>query len=74
MASARAVAGRQRALTLLSPNPDLGPVLTGSAAEAGRVLNLDEVRAGRMSLGLLGTLVALILAFYIWTVSVQGGG
>jgi hypothetical protein len=76
MGNARSVVARRHGLTLMAVNPDAGPVVTGSAAEAagGVAAAFDDVSSGRISLGILGTLVVLILAFYYWTRSVQGGG
>jgi hypothetical protein len=64
-----------RALALVGSAPATGGVVTASAADRGPVAaTLDEVTAGRVSLGMLGALVVVVVLFYLWTREVQGGG
>jgi len=75
MATARTVVSRSRPLTLLSSDPAIGPVVTGAPSEVRRrVPTFDDVTAGRVSLGMLATLLVLSFGFYYWTRSIQGGG
>jgi hypothetical protein len=75
VATARSITQRSRALTLVGGDPDLGPVVTGAPSEVRRVgSKFNDVTSGRISLGILGSLVVLALLFYIWTNSIQGGG
>jgi hypothetical protein len=75
MATARSVVNRSRPLTLLSSDPAIGPVVTGAPSEVRRqVPTFDDVTSGRVSLGILASLLVLSAAFYLWTRSIQGGG
>jgi hypothetical protein len=76
MATARSITQRKHGLTLVGGNPDAGPVITGAPSEVahGAGAAWDDITAGRISLGILGSLVVLALGFYVWTNSIQGGG
>jgi len=75
MATARSLVAHRTPLTLVGGDPAIGPVVTGAPSEAHRaVATFDDVTSGRVSLGMLGGLVLIALAFYWWTRSIQGGG
>jgi len=72
MTTARSMTARSRGLVSVVPT---GGGITTSPAERGPIAaTLDEVAAGRVSLGMLGALVVVLVLFYVWTRDVQGGG
>jgi len=75
MTTARAMTARSRAsLSLVSPNPDSGPVVTAAASVTRVGQQWDELTSGRVSAGMLAVLLLVVMAFYAWTHSIQGGG
>ncbi len=50
----------------------LGGTVTAVGTSIGN--DIDDLRAGRFTLGAVGLSVVVLIAFYMWTRSAQGGG